>query len=842
MYYNTPYLSWQNAIKRDDTDDVIRNATYLNTENPNAAFINKFYGWTAVHIDGNGVVLPGTPQILAVDDNYLVPWRLALKILPNRIERLKLSITGVAAIGTTTAELDSLTYIFHALFKSSEKITIETSLQTDSPASSIAPVITNFDAVDEYLTVRSNFVELSPNNDLPSSSYTGSDITFTITITITNHGGNGQTLYMTCPFLYQENEYKQNPFVSNSTKYIPQVLLEIDQAQTPQYPMSKLMHALNYSSAQTSALTARFWKLDLEELPVEYDGTENFAKSKLVDPNLADYEYLDWLAQFNGTSLRGNIYAPNPADATQTQSLSVRAATTANGVLATAYNPGDVVDGVTLIAGNRILLKNQTAAEDNGIYVINPVGHLTQGHTTFTASGTSVTAAATYTGVTQSATDGSGTGAVFTITKTGSGTDYAGVTTVTITSGGSGYAVGNTITIPGASLGGATSANNLTLTVGGTVGAPTRASDMPAGVLNISAGFSILVRDGTLNSGTIWRLTNGSNPTVGSTALTFGIKQISVVAATTVAGTLGSSFENGDTIDNVALVTNNKILVKNQADPIANGVYVVNPAGHLTQGSTTFSASGTSVAAAATYNGVTQSATNGSGTGAVFTITKTGSGTLYAGVTTVTVTSGGSGYAVGDTITIPGGSLGGATSANNLTLTVGGMVGAPTRVATLPAALVLSNYLDVFVTGGLTNKYKIFRSTSPSATIGTNSLNFSEVALNAYEADVDAFARWQISNGYWGHKAGTREAFDGILDRYLTGTKYRTYTLTGFLLSIKTLYDETPWAAGGYSPLLEALLEPARPAGYKLTVNVVHDLRFTFNSNTLGQFNNDPLG
>jgi hypothetical protein len=650
MYYNTPYLTWQNGIERDDSDGVTRNATYLNTEDPEVAFINKFYGWTAVHVDANGVIISGTPQILAVDDNYLVPWRLALKILPNRSDALKLSITGVAADGTTAAELDSLTYIFHTLFKSSEKISVSTSLQVDGQPSSADPVITNFDAVDEYLTVRSNFVELSPGSDKPSDSYTGSNITFTIEITITNHGGNGQILYMTCPFLYQEDQYKQNPFVSNSTKYIPQVLLEIDKAQSPQYPMSKLIHALNYSSAQTSALTARFWKLDLEELPVEYDGTEDFAKSKLVDPNLADYEYLSWLAQFNGTSLRDNVYAPNPADATQTKSLSVRAATTANGVLSTAYNPGDDVDGVTLIAGNRILIKNQSTASDNGIYVVNATG------------------------------------------------------------------------------------------------APTRASDMPAGVLDISDGFSILVRDGTLNSGTIWRLTNGSNPTVGSTGLTFGIKQISVVAATTVAGTLGSSFENGDTIDNVALVTNNKILIKNQADPIANGVYVVQASG------------------------------------------------------------------------------------------------APARIGTLPATLTLSNYLDVFVTGGLSNKYKIFRSTSNNAVINTDSLNFSEVSLNAYEANEDTFARWQISNGYWGYKAGTREAFDGILDRYLTGTKYRTYTLTGFLLSIKTLYDETPWAAAGRSPLLEALLEPARPAGYKLTVEVVHDLRFTFDNEDLGQFNDDPLG
>lgn len=86
----------------------------------------------------------------------------------------------------------------------------------------------------------------------------------------------------------------------------------------------------------------------------------------------------------------------------------------------------------------------------------NPKSALAQGTTTFTASGTSVTAAATYTGKTQSATNGSGSGAVFTIQKTGSGTAYSGFITVTITAGGSNYQVGNTITIPGASLGGTT--------------------------------------------------------------------------------------------------------------------------------------------------------------------------------------------------------------------------------------------------------------------------------------------------------------------------------------------------------------------------------------------------
>lgn len=52
----------------------------------------------------------------------------------------------------------------------------------------------------------------------------------------------------------------------------------------------------------------------------------------------------------------------------------VRAATTANGTLASAYENGDSVDGVTLATGDRILIKNQTSGSENGIYVVNASG------------------------------------------------------------------------------------------------------------------------------------------------------------------------------------------------------------------------------------------------------------------------------------------------------------------------------------------------------------------------------------------------------------------------------------------------------------------------------------
>lgn len=53
----------------------------------------------------------------------------------------------------------------------------------------------------------------------------------------------------------------------------------------------------------------------------------------------------------------------------------------------------------------------------------------------------------------------------------------------------------------------------------------------------------------------------------------------SVKVATTVAGTLASSFENGDTVDGIVLVTGDRILIKDQASGDENGIYVVAASG-----------------------------------------------------------------------------------------------------------------------------------------------------------------------------------------------------------------------------------------------------------------------
>lgn len=53
---------------------------------------------------------------------------------------------------------------------------------------------------------------------------------------------------------------------------------------------------------------------------------------------------------------------------------SVRAATTAAGTLASSFANGSTIDGVTLATGDRILIKNQAAGAENGIYTVNATG------------------------------------------------------------------------------------------------------------------------------------------------------------------------------------------------------------------------------------------------------------------------------------------------------------------------------------------------------------------------------------------------------------------------------------------------------------------------------------
>lgn len=53
---------------------------------------------------------------------------------------------------------------------------------------------------------------------------------------------------------------------------------------------------------------------------------------------------------------------------------SVKAATTVSGTLSNDFEAGDSIDGVTLVADDRILIKDQASGSENGIYIVQASG------------------------------------------------------------------------------------------------------------------------------------------------------------------------------------------------------------------------------------------------------------------------------------------------------------------------------------------------------------------------------------------------------------------------------------------------------------------------------------
>lgn len=72
------------------------------------------------------------------------------------------------------------------------------------------------------------------------------------------------------------------------------------------------------------------------------------------------------------TSAVNKAYVDNLASGLKWK-LSVRLATTIFGVMATDFSHGSTIDGLSLVSGNRILIKNNMTIDD-GIYIVNATG------------------------------------------------------------------------------------------------------------------------------------------------------------------------------------------------------------------------------------------------------------------------------------------------------------------------------------------------------------------------------------------------------------------------------------------------------------------------------------
>lgn len=120
--------------------------------------------------------------------------------------------------------------------------------------------------------------------------------------------------------------------------------------------------------------------------------SDRIASGTIADDRLAgSYIYANGTRAFTANVSLGDNKITNLADPTSATDAatkayvdgliqgfdwkqSVRVASTANATLSSGFSAGSTVDGVTLVAGDRILIKNQNTGSENGIYVVNSSG------------------------------------------------------------------------------------------------------------------------------------------------------------------------------------------------------------------------------------------------------------------------------------------------------------------------------------------------------------------------------------------------------------------------------------------------------------------------------------
>lgn len=121
---------------------------------------------------------------------------------------------------------------------------------------------------------------------------------------------------------------------------------------------------------------------------------------------------------------------------------AVRVATTANGTLASAFANGQTIDGITLVTGDRILLKNQTTGSENGLYVVQASGAPVRATDADTGAELSAMACFILEGTANSATS-------WVCTTTGTITPNSTTLTYAQYAAGTAYSAGNGISLGG---------------------------------------------------------------------------------------------------------------------------------------------------------------------------------------------------------------------------------------------------------------------------------------------------------------------------------------------------------------------------------------------------------
>lgn len=110
---------------------------------------------------------------------------------------------------------------------------------------------------------------------------------------------------------------------------------------------------------------------------------------------------------------------------------------------------------------------------------------------------------------------------------------------------------------------------------------------------------------------------------------------------------------------------------------------------------------------------------------------------------------------------------------------------------------------------------------------GTSVLALTAFSVSGISGGAEAFFKWQVKTGYYGHNAGSIDAMVSAIQLLLSGTKTVNYTVGVNSISFETVYSETYASdtlgllVGQSHPYILQVLEPTRPLGMTVTHELI---------------------
>ena len=382
-------LGRYDSLRRFETlESIALRAEYFNNTN------SPRHSWISSNSD-----------LLVVEDPVHIPSCHSLRIIPQSADSFAtVTLSGIRVDGTARLNRDQVRYLFHSMVFCANALVVRSKISSQYGSTTANQVTTR---ASIFSPCRSNTITLNEDDQIPSSAYVGGDALIDIEIEFDGHSGN--PIYLTFPSLIDEDGWKFNPMVRNSPRYIPSVYREIDEVQTPEYALHKLLDALTYHSGDALTTYANWFRFELDELPAGSSETDEYARSQLTDPTLANAETLDWISNITGYKMLREIYAVDPSTSANTGWISssypndlttlitadlairepvsiidelvvvekwssVVTSTTTNVDLSTALIDGATFGGYQVTTGDRVLVRAQTNQAQNGIYIVAASG------------------------------------------------------------------------------------------------------------------------------------------------------------------------------------------------------------------------------------------------------------------------------------------------------------------------------------------------------------------------------------------------------------------------------------------------------------------------------------